>query len=270
MVRVKTGVKRLFSTIKEKEDVCEDDWMTSNFNFEEEQNEWIEPPLEQETMDKPKLLVMRGDPTDWSTDAIVTDTNSLLNQNCGLREKIISKGGLSIQNQSNEWVYFQGEVPVGSAIWTTSGRLSSKVIIHTVGPNITNYRWPTPHHQFALRRAVRSALNVANSLHLTSVAIPALCTGLNRYPKYMAAREIVNECLAFCDTCPVTSLRLIVFMNEDEVTTSMFVQAMKDARQQRKMSVVTMTNETIETYGSFLDGSSEDYSPCNSDDLEIE
>ncbi|KAL3673042.1 hypothetical protein V7S43_002337 [Phytophthora oleae] len=269
MVRVKTGVKRLFSALEEV-DNDDDDWTRVSFGFEEEQNEWNEPPPEQEAVEKPKLLVMRGDPTDWSTAAIVTDTNGLLNQSCGLRENIVSKGGLDIQHQSYEWVYFKGKVPVGSAMWTTAGRLSNKFIIHTVGPDVSNYRWPTPHHQFALRRAVRSALNVANSLRLTSVAIPALCTCLNRYPKYLAAREIVAECLAFCDDCSSTTLRLIVFMNEDQVTTSMFVQAMKDARLQRQASGVTVTHEDIETCESLLDWSSNDYSPYNSDDSEIE
>ncbi|KAG1700896.1 hypothetical protein DVH05_011782 [Phytophthora capsici] len=268
MVRVKTGVKRLFSTLEEVDDDYEDDdWMTVNFDSEVEEDESNKPPLDQEMKEKPRLLVMRGDPTDWSTDAIVIDTNTLLNKSCGLREKIVCKGGLDIQQQCNEWVYFQGEVPVGSAIWTTAGRLSSKVIIHTVGPSVSNYQWPTSQHQFALRRAVRSALNVANSLDLTSVAIPALCTGLNRYPKYLAARDIVAECLAFCDDCPSASLRLIVFMNEDEVTTSMFVQALKDARQQRQASGIAATNEATDSCESL---SSDDCSSCKSDDSEIE
>ncbi|KAL3673047.1 hypothetical protein V7S43_002342 [Phytophthora oleae] len=151
MVRVKTGVERLFSVLEEVDNDNESASSRSSFDFED-------PQLGQETMEKPKLLVMRGDPTDWSTAAIVTDTNGLLSQSCGLRAKIVTKGGLGIQSQSNEWVSDFGEDPVGSAMWTTAGRLSSKFIVHTVGPDVSNYRWPTPHHQFALRRAVRSAL----------------------------------------------------------------------------------------------------------------
>ncbi|KAG7383788.1 hypothetical protein PHYPSEUDO_003330 [Phytophthora pseudosyringae] len=181
---------------------------------------------------KPKLLVMRGDPTDWSTAAIVSDTNSLLHHNSGLAAAIVRKGGLEIQHQSTEWVYYHGEVPVGSAMWTTAGKLLSRFIIYTVGPDVRHHRWPSQRHQLELRRAVRSALNMANGLGVTSVAIPALCTGVSRYPKFLAAREIVAECLEFCDDCPLTALRLITLMNEDEVTTSIFVQAMKDAQQQ--------------------------------------
>ncbi|KAG6953277.1 hypothetical protein JG688_00012908 [Phytophthora aleatoria] len=213
--------------------------------------------------ERPKLIVMRGDPTDWSTAAIVSDTNSLLHHNSGLAATIARKGGLEIQRHSSEWVYHYGEVPIGSAMWTTAGKLSSKFIIYTVGPDVSLYRWPTPRHHLELRQAIRSALHMADNLGVTSVAMPALCTGVCGYPKYLAAREIVTECLEFCDNCPSTSLRLIALMNEDEVTTSIFVQAMKDARQQRQLELqrrnVAAMRESAQTSGDLpvLDGGSD-------------
>ncbi|ETP36908.1 hypothetical protein F442_15228 [Phytophthora nicotianae P10297] len=209
--------------------------------------------------ERPKIIVMRGDPTDWSTAAIVSDTNSLLHHKSGLAATIVRKGGWGIQRQCSEWIYYNGEVPVGSAMWTTAGNLSSKYIIYTVGPNVSIHRSPMPHHQLELRCAVRSALNEADSLGVSSVAMPALCTGVCRYPKYLAAREIVTECLEFCDECSLTSLRLIVLMNEDEVTTSIFVRALNDTRQQRQLErqatgIATMS-ENEQTLGDGLDAS---------------
>ncbi|KAE9012961.1 hypothetical protein PR003_g15057 [Phytophthora rubi] len=186
-------------------------------------------------VEKPKIIVMRGDPTDWSTAAIVNDANSLLFRNSGLGATIVRKGGLEIQRQSNAWVYYHGEVSVGSAMWTTAGKLSSTVVIHAVGPDVSHHRWPTQQHQLDLRRAVRSALAIADDLGVKSIAMPAISTGRARYPKYLAAREIVAECLQFCDEFPSTTLRLIVLMNEDEVTTSIFTQALKEEKQQRQL-----------------------------------
>ncbi|GMF45776.1 unnamed protein product [Phytophthora fragariaefolia] len=206
------------------------------------------------TSEKPKLLVMRGDPTDWSTAAIVNDANSLLQHKCGLGAAIVRKGGVEIQRQSTAWVYRYGEVHVGCAMWTTAGNLSSRFIIHTVGPDVSRHRWPTQQHQLGLRRAVRSALMVADGLGVTSVLMPAISMGSGRYPKYLAAQEIVTECLQYCNDCSATKLRLIVLMNEDEVTTSIFKQVLKEKNQQRqRASVVQMPHACSEWSGTLDD-----------------
>ncbi|EGZ23348.1 hypothetical protein PHYSODRAFT_378699, partial [Phytophthora sojae] len=177
---------------------------------------------------------MRGDPTDWSSEAIVNDTDGWLLHQRGLAATIVRKGGPEIRRQSDEWIHYQGEVKVGSAVWTTAGNLSSRFIIHTVGPDVS-YRWLTQQQQLELRQTVRSALAVADDLEVTSVAIPAISTGPGRcYPRRLAAREIVAECLQYCDDCPATTLRLIVLMNEDELTTSIFAKALKEERQRRQ------------------------------------
>ncbi|KAE9319689.1 hypothetical protein PF008_g18213 [Phytophthora fragariae] len=199
-------------------------------------------------VEKPKIIVMRGDPTDWSTAAIVNDANSLLFHNSGLGATIVRKGGLEIQRQSNAWVYYHGEVSVGSAMWTTAGKLSSTFVIHAVGPDVSHHRWPTHQHQLDLRRAVRSALAIADDLGVKSIAMPAISTGRARYPKYLAAREIVAECLQFCDEFPSTTLRLIVLMNEDEMTTSIFTQALKEEKQQRQLQSRQWCNGVQTTY----------------------
>ncbi|KAJ8558861.1 hypothetical protein ON010_g8588 [Phytophthora cinnamomi] len=148
---------------------------------------------------------------------------------------IIRKGGLDIQRQSTEWVYYHGEMHVGCAMWTTAGKLSSRFIIHAVGPDARHHRWPTQSHQLDLRRTVRSALMVADGLGVTSITMPAISTGPGRYPKYLAAQEIVAECLKFIDDYPATTMRLIVLMNEDEVTTSIFTQTLKEEKLQRQL-----------------------------------
>jgi len=186
------------------------------------------------TAEKPKVIVMRGDPTDWSAAAIVNDANSSLQHDAGLAAAIVRAGGWEIQRQCIEWVYYNGQVPVGSAMWTTAHRLSSRFVIHAVGPSVGGHRWPTLQHQLELRQAVRSALTVVGGLGVTSVTIPAISTGTSGYPKHLAAQDIVAECLAFCDDCTPTTLRLIVLMNEDEATTSIFSQALKEQRQLKR------------------------------------
>ncbi|GMF26811.1 unnamed protein product [Phytophthora lilii] len=162
----------------------------------------------------PRLLVMRGDPTDWSTAAIVNDANSMLRHDCGLGRRLFAK----------EVLRFNVRALLGS---TTTEKFAS-------GPQCGQLRASFRATSLSTQ-SVPIALNVADNLGVTSVTIPAISTGPARYPKYLAAREIVSECLQFCDDNLSTTLRLIVLMNEEEVTTSILSQAMKEEKKQRQM-----------------------------------
>src|SRR5262249_25093864 len=78
----------------------------------------------------------------------------------------------------------QGPLPAGEAVITSAGRLSSRHVIHTVGPVYRDGRHGEPE---TLARCYRECLALAASHGLESVAFPSISTGAYGYPVEAAA-----------------------------------------------------------------------------------
>ncbi len=77
-----------------------------------------------------KIRLVKGDITERKVDVIINAANSYLQHGGGVAGAIVKKGGSIIQEESDSI----GFVGVGSAVITSSGRLSCKAVIHAVGP----------------------------------------------------------------------------------------------------------------------------------------
>lgn len=175
------------------------------------------------------IIVLLGDLTKCHADAIVNAANSKLLHGGGLAGACSRRGGLSIDEQSRMIIQKQGNVPVGSAVVTTAGNLPSRHIIHTVGPDIrsNNQAEPLPGDELLLEQAVTSALKVAESMKLQSIAIPGISSGIFGYPRDLAALVITKTCIAFCRNHEKSSIHQILLMNFDEPTVLSFHNALK-------------------------------------------
>jgi len=80
------------------------------------------------------VKIVLGDITEEDTEAIVNAANSLLKHGGGVAGAIVRKGEEEIQRESDEIVKKKGPVPVGSAVYTSGGKLKAKYVIHAVGP----------------------------------------------------------------------------------------------------------------------------------------
>jgi O-acetyl-ADP-ribose deacetylase (regulator of RNase III) len=152
------------------------------------------------------VKVVKGDITEEDVDAIVNAANSFLKHGGGVAGAIVRKGGKVIQEESDRIVEERGRIPVGKAVYTSGGKLKAKYVIHTVGPV-----WGEGKEEEKLRSAVRSALEVAENLGVSSVALPAISTGIFGYPKREGVKVIVDEVLKFLknDACHVKEVRLV-------------------------------------------------------------
>jgi O-acetyl-ADP-ribose deacetylase (regulator of RNase III) len=74
---------------------------------------------------------------------------------------------------------------------------------------------------------VRSALEIASQLGVTSVSIPAISTGIFGYPKEEGVRVIVDESLKFFKENPNSSVREVRFVALDPLTANLFALALK-------------------------------------------
>jgi O-acetyl-ADP-ribose deacetylase (regulator of RNase III) len=163
-----------------------------------------------------EIVVVRGDLTEETVDAIVNAANSNLAHGGGVAGAIVRRGGEEIQRES----FAQAPVPVGGAVVTGAGHLPCLWVIHAVGPV-----WGEGDEEAKLRRAVSSALARAEELGLGSVSVPAISTGIFGYPKAAGCRVIVEEA-ARSLSAGRGSLVSVHLVSIDEETAAHFVDAL--------------------------------------------
>jgi len=156
------------------------------------------------------MRLLNGDICYVGADALVNAANEQLAHGGGVAAQIVKNGGRIIQDESDRSVREHGPVPVGTARSTGAGKLPVKRVIHTVGP-----RWGEGDEPAKLKRAVRSALEVAKSEGLSSVVLPAISTGIFGYPKVEASEIIIGTCDEFLRGAPGTVARVDICIYDD-------------------------------------------------------
>ncbi|ARM76858.1 ADP-ribose-binding protein [Acidianus manzaensis] len=140
---------------------------------------------------KANIILQKGDITDVSADAIVNAANSYLSHGGGVAYAIVRKGGYQIQKESDEYIRLHGPVKTGEVAVTTAGKLKAKYIIHAVGPIFGI------EGEEKLELAIRKSLEKAEELKLSSIAFPAISTGIYGYPYEICARIMSDVFLNF-------------------------------------------------------------------------
>jgi len=128
--------------------------------------------------------LVQGDIADLDTDAIVNASNNHLWMGAGVAGAIKRRGGAEIEREA----VAKGPIAVGGAVATGAGKLPARYVIHAaaMGPGVaTGARY--------IRQATRSALRCAEELQLTSIAFPALGTGVGGFPLEECARLMLGE-----------------------------------------------------------------------------
>jgi O-acetyl-ADP-ribose deacetylase (regulator of RNase III) len=141
-----------------------------------------------------RFQLVQGDITTEEVDAIVNAANSQLAHMGGLARIISRAGGPTIQQESDAWVREHGPVPHDKPAYTTAGKLPSRYVIHAVGPV-----WGSGQEDQKLAAAVKGSLEVAERLGLSSIALPAISTGIFNYPLERAARVIPKAVRDYID-----------------------------------------------------------------------
>jgi O-acetyl-ADP-ribose deacetylase (regulator of RNase III) len=95
-------------------------------------------------------------------------------------------------------------------------------VIHAVGP-----RWGEGDEESKLRAAVRASLDQARELGISSLALPAISTGIFGYPKAEGTKTIVNQVLSWLDANPDSTLTRIRLAAFDTATAELFAEALR-------------------------------------------
>jgi O-acetyl-ADP-ribose deacetylase len=133
----------------------------------------------------PNIVLIEGDITRQDVDVIVNAANGSLMGGGGVDGAIHRRGGPAILAECREIrrTRFPGGLPTGSAVATTAGDLPSRWVVHTVGPVYTG----AVRDAELLASCHTASLLIADELGATTVAFPAISTGVYGYPLDEAA-----------------------------------------------------------------------------------
>ena len=173
-----------------------------------------------------RVELVQGDITREMVDAIVNAANSGLMGGGGVDGAIHNAGGPAILEECRAIRDSKGSLPAGEAVITSGGRLAARHVIHAVGPV-----WRGGGHGEAetLARCYRNSLELAAARGLSSVAFPAISTGVYSYPVAQAAAialGTIREVLLAGS--PVTLVRCVLFSEEDLETYRAALRALPD------------------------------------------
>jgi O-acetyl-ADP-ribose deacetylase (regulator of RNase III) len=130
-----------------------------------------------------RIELWNGDICDLEVDAIVNPANLSLWMSTGVSGAIKRAGGDAIEFAAVR----QAPVPLGESIVTPSGALAAKAVIHAVSLDRDRRTSGA-----IIEAAVRSAMARAREINATSIAFPALGTGVGGLPLVEAARITVE------------------------------------------------------------------------------
>jgi O-acetyl-ADP-ribose deacetylase len=132
-----------------------------------------------------RIQIQQGDITEMEVDAIVNAANNDLILGAGVAGAILRKGGESIQQECNEI----GSIPLGYAAITGAGRLKARCVIHAASMGLGGERTTAK----SLRTSTAHSLRLAAERKLTSIAFPAIGTGVSGFPADECAQIMLTE-----------------------------------------------------------------------------
>ena len=150
-----------------------------------------------------RLDLVQGDITNVAVDAIVNAANSGLRGGGGVDGAIHRAGGPSIMEECRRL----GGCPTGDAKPTSAGNLPVRHVVHAVGPVWNGGDSGEPE---LLASAHRRSIEVADELGCTSVAFPAISTGVYGYPVDRAAAVALPAAIAAAEASD--HVRRVVFV----------------------------------------------------------
>lgn len=168
------------------------------------------------------LEAVQGDITTCNVDAIVNAANNHLWMGAGVAGAIKRQGGQVIEDEA----VCQGPIPVGEAVVTGGGRLKARYVIHAAAMGqdlVTNAE--------LIRQATIASLRNAAALGLTSIALPALGTGVGGFPVDEAAHVMIEATCTMLHNTPQTSLQQVVFVLFTPDARQAFEQALAEVSQ---------------------------------------
>jgi O-acetyl-ADP-ribose deacetylase (regulator of RNase III) len=162
-----------------------------------------------------KIVLQQGDLTGAATDAIVNAANNDLILGGGVAGAIRSKGGPTIQQECDAI----GPVNIGEAVITGAGRLRANYVIHAASMRLGGRTTAE-----SLRDSTRNSLRRAEEKQLSSIAFPAIGTGIAGFSLDQCAEIMLAEVRDHLKG--TTSLKRVQFVLFDQKALDVFERAL--------------------------------------------
>ena len=162
-----------------------------------------------------RLFVKTGDITTLAVDAIVNAANSSLMGGGGVDGAIHRAGGPDILEEcrkirKTDW---PDGLPTGKAVITGTGNLAAKKVIHTVGPV---WNGGDKNEDGLLADCYTNSLRLAEDNGLSTIAFPAISTGVYGFPAERAAKIVASLIKDYCTRSPkLKEIHLVFFSPRD-------------------------------------------------------
>lgn len=160
-----------------------------------------------------KIVLEQGDLTEAAVDAVVNAANNDLQLGGGVAGAIRRKGGPVIQQECDRI----GAIAIGEAALTTGGKLKARYVIHAASMRLGGCTTAE-----SLRASTRNSLARAAEKGVTSIAFPAVGTGIAGFPLRECAEIMLNEAVKHLSG--KTSLEKIRFVLFDQAALKAFQQ----------------------------------------------
>lgn len=135
-----------------------------------------------------RICVKKGDILEENADAIVNSANTELKMGGGLAKKIKEKGGEIIEKEAIK----KRPIELGEAIYTKSGKLKTKYIIHTA---TMKKDFKTDYD--IIKKCIRNVFKLTNELKIKSISFPALGCGIGRLKSDKVSKIMIEETLKY-------------------------------------------------------------------------
>lgn len=164
---------------------------------------------------KAKISLRQGDLTDADVDAVVNAANTQLQLGAGVAGAIRRKGGPAIQQECDAL----GPISLGEAAITGGGQLKARYVIHAASMQPGGLTT-----EGSLRDSTINSLKRAEEKQLTSIAFPAIGTGIAGFPLSRCAHVMLEEVQKHLNG--PTTLQQVLFVLFDAPALTAFQQAL--------------------------------------------
>lgn len=148
-------------------------------------------------------MIASGDLVEQEVDAIVNAANNDLMLGGGVAGAIRRAGGPSIQDECDA----HGPVNVGEAAITGAGKLRARFVIHAASMSLGGRTT-----RASLRSSMDYAFRLARMHEVTTIAVPAVGTGIAGFPIDECARVMADSLqLALSGGWQVTEVTFVLF-----------------------------------------------------------
>ena len=159
---------------------------------------------------KSSIEVKQVNIIDFDVDAVVNAANSQLLEGGGVCGAIFRKAGSAELAMACSEI---GGCETGNAVITPGFNLSSKYVIHAVGPV---WQGGNSNEAELLYSAYKNSLKLAKENDCTSIAFPLISSGIYGYPKKAAWKIAVQSCSDFINDNPDYSIKIIFAVLSEE------------------------------------------------------